>query len=451
MLVSLCLLLVAFGAYRCAHNAAAAVPSSNVYKQRVVIKVHDVKPATDTLETKPYRDVLHGIYVENVLNNAKYARAETDTTPYQAPNRHLECFSRDRRPVVPVYSNKNGFFQAVHRAYGEHRSLVITPDMVWLTIVQGFSRHVNQNSEALRGHFVRHEGKKPLIVNMDGHIQLGNDQSDWEWAFRQFQDSIAANTNAEVASTVAGRFSGTDTDASVAFDIALMDAMQSYFSYWGTLSCGIPEIILEGTPADWQQVEERTARLAQYDLQWWISDLQPILAEFTRAAKGQPNRDFWVNIVRDLHDFGCGDPSETFLTGWIMRFFPYITTAGEWQRNPLIGLKTEQLYTVISKKQHSSSNNQPQGHYTMCTDKEKQVVHYIGPKVTLSDIPPGISEAILNMDDNGRLLKMELKAGFLGIRQDPGTHALRPVIGWVIVDTGEQPDQEAVEAYKKRR
>lgn len=442
-------MLALCGLYRCTESSAASVPLRNSYKHRVTFKVHDVKPATDTLPTRPYRDILQETYVANVLESAQYAH-ERDSIKWQAPNRRLECFSRDRRPLVPAY--ENGFFEAVHHAYGGHRALVISPDMVWLTIVQGFARHIGLNSEAMRKHLVRHHGKKPLVIDMTGRVQLGNEDSNWEWAFRQFQDSIAANTNGDIAQTVAGRFSGTDSDAATAFDIALMEATKAYFDYWGEVMCGIPQITLEGTPEDWQQIETRAGQLAQYDLAWWINDLRPILAQFTKTAQGQPDPDFWAGIMRDLHDFGCGAPSDTFITGWIVRLFPYIKREGQWLRNPLIGLKTEDLYSFVPQKPTKAATNDlfeqlEPGHYPLCLGKETRLVHYVGPKFTLGDVPPGISEVILNINNNGSFHKMELKAGFFGMREDSSTRALRPVIGWAIVDTGEKPDAEVMERY----
>lgn len=421
------------------------LPFKTAYKNRVVIKVHEVQPAADTLETEVYRDMLQRTFVEDPV-----LLYSADSISVQAARmRRLECFSRDRRPLISA--RNNGFFEAVHRAYAQHRRLVITPDMVWLTIAQGFARHISINSESMRKHFVRHEGKKPLVVDMTGRVRLGSDNSDWEWAFAQFQDSVAANTNQGIAETIAGRFSGTDSDAAVAFNIALMDAMEPYFDYWGDVACGIPEIVLEGSPEDWQQVERRAAALGKYELDWWMQDLKPILTEFTRSAQGNPNPDFWKSIIRDLHDFGCGARSDTFLTGWIVKLFPYILKNGEWQKNPILGLKIADLYTVQPENQPVSPDAPPNDFYRLCTDQKTLLVDYTGPKVTLADIPPGVFEVILNVNNNGNFLKMELKAGFFGMRQDSGTQALRPVIGWAIVDTGAQPDPEVMEGYLKNK
>ncbi len=51
---------------------------------------------------------------------------------------------------------------AVHYAFSEHRPLILSPDVVWLTIAQGFAQHVNANAETLRRRFVRHQGVRTL-------------------------------------------------------------------------------------------------------------------------------------------------------------------------------------------------------------------------------------------------------------------------------------------------
>jgi hypothetical protein len=56
---------------------------------------------------------------------------------------------------------------AVHAAFSEHRSLQITPDIIWLTIAQGFAQHINNNAEELRSSFVSHQGKEKLVAETE--------------------------------------------------------------------------------------------------------------------------------------------------------------------------------------------------------------------------------------------------------------------------------------------
>ena len=53
---------------------------------------------------------------------------------------------------------------ALHRAFGDHRPVCLSPDMVWLLVAQGAANHVNAHAEALRPRFVRHRGKGPASL-----------------------------------------------------------------------------------------------------------------------------------------------------------------------------------------------------------------------------------------------------------------------------------------------
>jgi len=54
------------------------------------------------------------------------------------------------------------FIYALHMGFRDHRPVVISPDMVWLMICQGFATHVDQHAEELRDKFVEHQGKLRL-------------------------------------------------------------------------------------------------------------------------------------------------------------------------------------------------------------------------------------------------------------------------------------------------
>jgi len=60
------------------------------------------------------------------------------------------------------------------KAYNDHHELVLRPDDFWQAINVQFSYYVNANGEALRDHFVNHEGQKELIVLCDGNFLTVN-------------------------------------------------------------------------------------------------------------------------------------------------------------------------------------------------------------------------------------------------------------------------------------
>ena len=73
------------------------------------------------------------------------------------------CFQfPDSLDAVCSGLTRNSFVGAVHLAYSQHYPLVLSPDMLWQCVAQGFSTHVNQNAEKLRHMFVATLGRKPL-------------------------------------------------------------------------------------------------------------------------------------------------------------------------------------------------------------------------------------------------------------------------------------------------
>ncbi len=395
-----------------------------------VIKICAVKRADKPLEEVRYKDIVQQKFVTTFLEQSVRMQAVVDTKKKKivaVPNRRIESFSRTRFSMIKIQNN--GFFDAAYYAYADHRPLIISPDMIWLVIAQGFATHINENAEKLRHHFVTFKGKKVLNVQRDNFV-LGKEGNDWEGVFTEFKGQIAGYTGKEVTNLVSKGFSTTTKDAQVAFDITLMDAVKNYFDYSMTITCGIPEIRLEGTVEDWQDIEKRAAQLAKYDLEWWVNDLKPILAEFTRAAKGQPNIKFWDTMV-SIHRQPSGCTVDNYITGWVAKLYPYIKGN---RRNPLIGEKNLDKYFTEKKAKWG---------------KQDTVIKiYKGPRVEAQDLLSGISNAELLVDNKGVYHKMELKAGFFGIQQSSKDFALRPVIGWAVIETGEQPDKDVVERYK---
>ncbi|MDR1331594.1 MAG: DUF4419 domain-containing protein [Tannerella sp.] len=282
------------------------------------------------------------------------------------------------------------FFYGMYQAYADHRPFVLSPDMIWLLICQGFAQHVNADPEKMRPYFVQHEGKLSLTV-MNDSITLDNPDSPWEDIFPEFTRQIAQHTGKDLTDLMTADFSTTTPAAKIASEATLMYAMKSYFEFIVMMtSCGIPEITLQGTPEDWQKVLEKTVRLAAYDLKWWTKELEPLLAEFVNASKGNINKKFWQEMFKYHSQEKYA--AENIVDGWIVKFFPY------------------------DKKGKRNSLKELEG----CGDLPDEIV-----KVDLKHIE-------LNLDGTAIETPLELWAGFIGDEQDKETLALKPVIGWMI-------------------
>src|SRR4051794_11670624 len=56
---------------------------------------------------------------------------------------------------------------AAHVAFSQHRPLVLSPDVIWVTLAQGLAQHLRLDPERYRHLLVRHGGRMDLRVERD--------------------------------------------------------------------------------------------------------------------------------------------------------------------------------------------------------------------------------------------------------------------------------------------
>lgn len=129
-------------------------------------------------------------------------------------------------------------------------------------------------------------------------------------------------------------------------EIVLMDAVKSYFEYTVRTLCGIPEVILEGTAEDYALIREKAENIGnEYDLNWWMRKLLPVLDRITDVASGQEDTALWKNWYK--LGGGSGGP---YISGHITRFYPYLKN---WH--------DENKYTLKNSFQSLTSDQMPAG------------------------------------------------------------------------------------------
>lgn len=277
------------------------------------------------------------------------------------------------------------FWKTVRVAYERHRPLILSPDMIWLLISQGFANHVNFNSEEMRPFFVDFEGKRTLKTE-----SLITDNLTWEDIFAIFSPEIAKYTGNELIDILRADFTTTTDVSRTVSEITIMGTFQSYFEFVHSMSvCGIPEITLEGTSEDWERVLAKAQSLKKYKLEWWIDEIEPILEKIIQSSKGNIDPNFWRKIFK-IHDpMMCGEPR--IVDGWIVKFFPYYATGKRCD------LKTLALDADLVSEIH---------------------------RVDLNFTQVNVSDTIT--------VPLEIWAGFMGVKQCKETMALKPEIGWLI-------------------
>jgi hypothetical protein len=208
--------------------------------------------------------------------------------------------------------------QMAHKAFYEHRPIVLSPDAIWFCLAQGLAHHVSCNVERLRKRFVKHDGKVKLVV-MRPDFVLGQ-ANPWPEAFAAFSEQMALHLG-KLRDLVVADFSTTGPVERAASEVVLMDAFQGYFEYAMMVGCGIPAITLRGTPDDWRSVRQRAQMFSDLDpeLEPWTRALLPVLDRIVRTAEGHDDAAFWQSF---FHYKSGSMGSE--LTGWIHVLFPYL-------------------------------------------------------------------------------------------------------------------------------
>jgi hypothetical protein len=304
--------------------------------------------------------------------------------------------------------------QAIHLAFSQHRPLILSPDSIWLAIVQGFGHHVYEHAEALRDRIVRHEEKKDLVVET-----ISLDAEHWPRMTAQFSAAIRANSDQVLFETLMCKFSTTTPSIQTAMEIALMDVYERYFNYACICVCGIPKITVQGTPADWRRMRERIEVLATYDLGWWTSRLAPILDEFVATAEGRPDRKFWQSIYKPRESYG-----DEVASGWITDLFPYLGDRPERRRNETLTLEREDWVFVTP-------------------DEPGSMLRTVG--VGLKSFPSGLSLAPVKVKvvQSGVKIDVDLIGGFAGVGQQMDDNALFPIISWAVAERNEEKQNVA--------
>ena len=288
--------------------------------------VSDVEPATTPFPEVPYKEA-----VEALLETAAPERLSRSVEACARYHGHLIAGV----PFHPVVA-------AAHRAFMDHRPLCLSPDIIWLMIIQGVANHINVNADALRSRFVGHEGKVQISVRRDDFVK-GSPENPWAEAIEEFTSKVKEHIGSQF-DLFQPTFTTTGPVERAAAGVVLLDAMQSYFTYDMETLCGIPAVSLEGTPKDWQAIADRAEQFGSLNLEWWLEPLRGILHQFVAASQGVLDHQFWQSLYK-YHDESGGP----IITGWISALFPYLKdgrTGLATNRNPWLTLKSQRVEDI---------------------------------------------------------------------------------------------------------
>jgi Domain of unknown function (DUF4419) len=346
-------------------------------------EVSDVKRATAPLPEVPYQDAVEA----------------------QLSSKRVEACSRNHGRLL-----SNVAYHPVVAILGAsflyHHPLCLSPEAIWLMIIQGVAHHINVHAEELRSKFVASQGKVRIEVRRDDFVK-GSPENPWSEVFDQFESQIRDHVGPKIDWFLPA-FSTTGRVERAAAGVVLFDAIPSYFESFDYSLCGIPAITLEGTPEDWSNLTKRAQGFREFGLGHWIDVLSPILDQFARASNGDVDQRFWQSVYKFISTSGGG-----VVNGWIAAFFPY--------RQDRQGGRAIHPTMVLHVNEHEDRMIYP-----------GDARGWESPLFSASSFPGGLSKAPFRWHNLDQSFDMEFLAGFVGVAQDEETLTLRPEIGWAV-------------------
>ncbi|CAB9518404.1 expressed unknown protein [Seminavis robusta] len=277
--------------------------------------LHNVKPTDAVLREVPAKEAF-----SNLLG-----------TPLEASNFDDDDDAEQQKLLSGTESQP--LIMSALRAWANHRPLVISPDAVFLTIVQGLAHHVHLDPDKFRDKLVDHKGKRDLCV-------VTGSNPVWPEIFEAFCTQLSQHQKGDkMAEWAQPQFSTTGPLERAAFQVAFMDIMKPYHNFVVMCVCGIPSIELTGTPEDWRDLESRLAMLDQFEMDWWTASLKPLCRKFVEASEGHVDLAHWSAIIKHGHTYGTD-----LVDGWLCQFVPYVldyVTKEPNRRNPLLDSSKE--------------------------------------------------------------------------------------------------------------
>ena len=360
-----------------------------------------LKKPEDYLKTKGIKSIF-----ENLFKKRKsYIDNKTGRERFLDQNEPLEIFhyTLDTNEEKIFSHEKSSLIQGLIYAYKNHYPITVTPDMIWILILQGFSRFMEKYENLVRERFVNFTGKKDLKVERLDYSPQSATKEVWDGIMKEFVEKIGKNVGQETIDNLECNFSTTSPAALVTSQVSIMSAMKQYFTYRVLMAgCGISSITLEGSLQDWEKIKSKLEFLSTKALKWWTKHLIPIIDNIIATkkyynSKGKLSKElieFWKGMIRLKGKGGMYDPH--MINGWIVKFIPKLNG-----KDPMV-------YEEIRETDVPDQ--------IICCPMELTLLLPFGKKIEYS---------------------CSLFSGFYGMVQDKETFNVRPVIGYAIVVDGK--------------
>ena len=229
---------------------------NNKSYETIVFQVEkNLRPTNGLYENKKVKDIF-----DDIFSREKTELNDSGDIKYLGKNESMEIlhYKLDTSETEFYNFEKKSLIQGLSLAYQLHFPIIISPDMIWILILQGYSRYMEKYAENDREKYVNFEGQKTLYINRINLRLAFATEKDWAGIMDECVEKISQHVGKETISYLQSNFSTTNDTILVVSQTSIMSAMKQYFKYEVLFGgCGVSYIILEGSLEDWKKIKAK--------------------------------------------------------------------------------------------------------------------------------------------------------------------------------------------------
>ena len=197
------------------------------------------------------------------------------------------------------------YMEYLQKAWGDHLSIVISPEVLWYSVLCELATMIKADPEKFRPIFSTTQEKQTLIVvTAAGEIMPLNELVD---LLKQVVPSDSSRFFPE--------FTTSTPRSTWACNAAFADMCSPYYNYC-MLMCGFPSINIRGEMEDWQNLIAHWEKMKDITPGKWHNQ---VLNVFKDVYANLDSPAFWKTMFRLDR---CGSGSQVEVSGWLTNLFP---------------------------------------------------------------------------------------------------------------------------------
>ena len=196
----------------------------------------------------------------------------------------------------------------LEKCWADHLGVVVTPDIVWYTLLSEVAILVKKEPETFRHLFTKSDKKEEIIILTDNPVEMPLDLLSGA-----LKNRVPADTT-----NFFPEFSTRTPRSLHAFQAAFCDIRSPYYNY-SMYMCNIPKIDVRGAIDDWKNLSDKWNILtnAVIGASVWTQSVAEILNSLVENFQ---NKDFWIKIFSLER---CGSGHQTEVSGWFTKLFSF--------------------------------------------------------------------------------------------------------------------------------